>query len=292
MNVAREAVSVGLNGLATLFPACAGSLAYGLFCQPRHGTMHRGPAGRPPGVARNIVGAAEALVVPHAGGAVRAYRWHPPEARRRVLLVHGWGGRASDMFGFARALAASGVGVVAYDAPAHGDSTGRRTDLPRSAEALRAVCDAMGPFDAAVTHSFGGMVAALAVEGGRPLAGRVEFGSLVLVSPPACLGDLTHRFGSGTGLSVSTIRAMQDHITRRTGRPLAEFATGLLLKGNVRRLLVIHDQDDREIPFADGRAVAEAAGGGLIATRRLGHRRVLAALNVGRSAAEFVLAAQ
>ncbi|MCE9564314.1 MAG: alpha/beta hydrolase [Planctomycetes bacterium] len=196
------------------------------------------------------------------------------------------------MVAFARTLAASGLGVVAYDAPAHGDSTGGRTDLPRAAEALRAVSDVLGPFEAAITHSFGGMVAALAVEGGRPLAGRVEFGSLVLVSPPARLGDLTHRFGSGVGLSVRTISAMQDHIARRTGRAVAEFDTGALLRGNVRRLLVIHDEDDREVPFANGRAVAEAAGGGLTATRRLGHRRVLAAPEVARAAAEFVLAAR
>lgn len=292
MNVARAAVSVGLNGLAALTPAFAGSLAYGLFCRPPRDNRRHDSTGRHPGVARNLLGTAEAFAVPHPGGEVRAYRWHTPEARRRVLLVHGWGGRGADMFGFARALTASGVGVVAYDAPAHGGSTGRRTDLPRAAEAMRAVCDAVGPFEAAVTHSFGGMVAALAVEGGRPLAGRVEFGSLVLVSPPARLGDLTHRFGSGAGLSARTISAMQDHIARRTGRPVADFATGDLLKGNARRLLVIHDEDDREIPFADGRAVAEAGGGGLMATRRLGHRRVLAAPEVARAAAAFVLAAR
>ncbi len=292
MSVARAAVSVCLNGLATLSPACAGRLAYGIFCQPPRAKSRRGAAGSPAYAGGNPFPAADVLAVPHPRGVVRAYRWNLAEGRRRILLVHGWGGRASHMAGFARALAASGFGVVAYDAPAHGDSTGRRTDLPEAAEALRAVSDAAGPFEAVITHSFGGMVAALAVEGGRPMAGRVEFVSLVLVSPPARLGSLTHRFGLGAALSVRTMSGMQDHICRRTGRTVDDFATGALLKGNARRLLVIHDEDDREVPFIDGRSVAEAAGGRLMATRRLGHRRVLAAPEVARAAAEFVLSAQ
>lgn len=292
MSLARVAVSACLNGLATFSPTCAGRFAYTLFCRPPRTNPGRGPAARLPGAARGVLGAAEVMSVPHPGGLLRAYHWGPPEARRRVLLVHGWGGRASHMVAFARTLAASGLGVVAYDAPAHGDSTGRRADLPGGAEALRAVSDVLGPFEAAITHSFGGMVAALAAEGGPPLTGRVGFGSLVLVSPPARLGDLMRWFGSGAGLSARTIRGMREYVAKRAGRAVAEFDTGALLRGNVRRLLVIHDEDDPEVPFADGKAVAGSAGGELVATRRLGHRRVLVAPEVARAAAEFVLASR
>ena len=53
-----------------------------------------------------------------------------------MVLVHGWGSRAGRFSGMARALAGSGFRVVAYDAPAHGRSTGRLASLPEFARAL------------------------------------------------------------------------------------------------------------------------------------------------------------
>nr|MBA3542137.1 hypothetical protein [Deltaproteobacteria bacterium] len=57
---------------------------------------------------------------------VAAWRWgHGPT----VLLVHGWEGRGSQLGSFVEPLVAAGLSVVAFDAPAHGDSAGNRLYL-------------------------------------------------------------------------------------------------------------------------------------------------------------------
>jgi predicted ATPase len=54
-------------------------------------------------------------------------------------------------------------------------------------------------------------------------------------------------------------------------------------------MLVIHDQDDREVPWADGAAIAAAAlDARLVTTHGLGHRRILRDPSVIEASVDFV----
>lgn len=115
------------------------------------------------------------------------YRWGEGP---KVLLLHGWGGRASQLGAFAQPLVDAGFGVLAIDAPAHGRSPGRATSIFQIAEAVLALDREHGPFAAAITHSFGGMCLGVAVEGGF----RVERAALICA--PAGMDFLLERFAS------------------------------------------------------------------------------------------------
>src|SRR5688500_15132227 len=52
------------------------------------------------------------------GAVVRGHVWGTGPA---VYLVHGWGGRGSQLGSFVEPLLAGGFRVVMFDAPAHGD---------------------------------------------------------------------------------------------------------------------------------------------------------------------------
>lgn len=56
-------------------------------------------------------------------------------------------------------LVSAGFKVVAFDAPAHGESSGRTTDLVESASAIAAVAAHTGPLHAVLAHSFGASMA-------------------------------------------------------------------------------------------------------------------------------------
>ena len=70
--------------------------------------------------------AARRGVIDVRGHAVTTYEWGT--GTRAVLLMHGWKGRASQFATMVRDLVGEGYRVIAFDAPAHGDSAGRRTD--------------------------------------------------------------------------------------------------------------------------------------------------------------------
>ena len=70
-------------------------------------------------------------------------------------MVHGWGARATHMGKMIEPLVAAGFRLVAFDAPAHGESFGGSTDLIEYAAAIKAVARHAGPVHTLLAHSFG-----------------------------------------------------------------------------------------------------------------------------------------
>jgi pimeloyl-ACP methyl ester carboxylesterase len=251
-----------------LRPALAGRLAAKLFARPRR---HPRPARERELIARGTrVGLPDGL---HADG------WG---AGPTVLLVHGWEGRGAQLGAFVDPLVAAGYRVVALDGPAHGDSPGVTTTGPEFARALVATRDAVGPLAAIVGHSFGGFTSLLAVSRGVPTARVVTIGTPASV--PEVLRDFTRMIRLPDRALPSMIAALE----ARVGAPMASFEVEAFAPGVHAPVLVVHDTDDREVPYEGGRRLAEVFGARLLTTNGLGHRRILFAPDVVAAVLEFI----
>ncbi|MCB1548947.1 MAG: alpha/beta fold hydrolase [Hyphomicrobiaceae bacterium] len=280
-----------LAALSRIAPNRAGDLAFRRFCTPRQWPRwpenHQELSAR----ARYHLRNAGLVRVRNREADLQAYVFEPDvtPARGAVLLVHGWTSEASFMMAFTEPLRRSGFRVVAFDFPAHGKSAGRCTNLAACARAMLRVVDALGPFDAVVAHSFGGLVALLVAEGGPPMPHTAAFQKMVLVATPNRLGDMTLDFGRTLGLTPAAQRAYEAHICRVGHRPLATFSAVELLKSCRFPVLVIHSRDDDEVPFAHAeQIVAAAPAAELAAFEGLGHRKVLYAPPVTRRTMKYV----
>jgi pimeloyl-ACP methyl ester carboxylesterase len=203
-------------------------------------------------------------------GRERLAAWSWGNGATTALLVHGWGGRANQMRGFVEPLQRAGYRVVAFDAPGHGLSAGSQLSLPEFAAAIRSVSDAVGPVDAIVGHSFGAAAACVAITEG--LAVR----RAVLLGPPAAEERWFARFSDYLALSAETRAATKREIERRVGAPFARFEAEALGPALKLPLLVVHDREDREVPWEDGARISGAARDAtLVTTVGLGHRRIL-----------------
>jgi pimeloyl-ACP methyl ester carboxylesterase len=255
--------------LGLVSPRIAGRIALRLFCTPRR--HHR------PSWEKQIAERGEALRV-GSNLAAHAFGSGPT-----VLLVHGWEGRGTQLGHFVDPLVDAGFRVVALDSPAHGESSGTRTDLIESTEALRKVGRELGPLAAVVAHSFGGAVTTLALERGLDVA------SVVLIGSPSSVDDVITRFGALAGVRGAAMRAFREGIERQTGVKIKDVE----IFERVARLevpaLIVHDRDDGEVPFHDAeRLAARWPGATLMPTTGLGHRRILKDDEVIRRVVEFV----
>jgi len=234
---------------------------------------------RPPVTAEEtaVLRRAERRTVGHPLPGLAAYTWDGPGAT--VLLVHGWSSHAGQMTAFVPPLLERGFRVVAFDAPAHGRSPGRRTDIFEIRDALLGVAERFGPPAGVVTHSLGGL-AFMAAAARERLARAV-----VLVSPGLELRALVDAFAGRIGLSERSARELEARVEALAGRALEEVRPHAM----EARALVVHDRDDPDIPLAEGRRVAEALPDGrLLATEGLGHRRILRDPAVVEAAADFL----
>jgi len=275
LSLPRISTNVRFAASALLFPELAGAWAERLFLTP--------PRGREAAATALDLIDARAAFVTHKGRAIATWRWGPREAPA-VLLVHGWGGHAVQMRPFVFPLLAAGFRVVAYDQPAHGVSEGRLTGLPDFAEVLAEVAGYYGGVRAVVAHSLGGAAAALA------LANRkLGLEKAVLVSPPADMVGYSRRFARWHWMPEAVRRAMQAAIEERYGVLWESLDVKRLDKKKKTSALVIHDRDDRVVPWTQGAQVASHwPGARLLSTDGLGHRRILEDEFVTLAAAEFI----
>jgi pimeloyl-ACP methyl ester carboxylesterase len=213
------------------------------------------------------------------------WRWgrrHDPV----VVLVHGWGGRGTQLKGFIEPLLARGFSVVTYDAPGHGMTGGPESSLPHFLRGLEAVLDHVGPVHALIGHSMGAAVAAMIMSRRADQIGRG-----VLIAPPAGLTESTYRIARLLGWDRALTAAVQRRIEHRFGIAWSDFEAERSA-GN-QELLVIHDRQDREVPLTDGlRHVRAWPRARLFETSGLGHRRLLADSMVIEATIDFVAGAR
>ncbi len=187
-----------------------------------------------------------------------------------VLLVHGWGSRGVRLHSFIEPLVESGYRVIAFDAPGHGDSEGRRSSLPEFAQAIAAVAAAEGPVEAVIAHSMGGPSTAFAMTRGFAAP------RLVFIAPPANPGAFTERFGRALAIPQNVIARMRRHFERKFAMRWESLDVPGLAPFLRSDLLVVHDRDDLEIPWTDGASIARAwPGAKLLTTSGLGHTRIV-----------------
>ncbi len=272
-----------LGVLQAVAPALAEALAWRVFTTPR----------RLPAKAWETAALAgsQAVWVPFAGGQVAAYVWGEAAAPA-VVLVHGWEHRASFWGAWVAPLRSAGFRVVALDGPAHGRTAGRRTNLLEFGQTVQAVVQhtaQTGPVQAVVAHSFG---AAATV--GLPLAapaGQSTVPRLVLLSVPLGPRVVADRFAELLGLGLPVLRRMSARMQAIVGRDVAELAVpaaGPRLP--VDQTLLIHDEHDAIVPFAEAQQIAAAwPAARLLATRGLGHNRILRDEAVVHQVLEFLL---
>lgn len=293
LRVIRPLVRIG----SFIAPRTAGRAAFKLFCTPPGRPKPDSRPGKAVASARSRLDGAIRQAVPYPCGTVSTYLFEP-EPRLQdgeapaptVILLHGWNSEAAFMTAFVQPLLAQGFRVVAYDMPAHGASTGRELNIPLGVAALAAVARVFAPVHAVVSHSFGGAIALAALARSVPGQPRVKASRLALVSSPSSMTTLTRDFGATIGLGRRGQQALERRIHSVAGNPVEVFEGREQLAAIGLPTLVIHDRQDRELPFLHAEALA-AAGPfvTLQETSGLGHRRILQAKAVVESVTRFVV---
>jgi pimeloyl-ACP methyl ester carboxylesterase len=204
------------------------------------------------------------------GRQIHTYVWGDPKARPYVLLAHGWSSHATRFLSWIERLRGAGYAVVAFDQPAHGLSTGRRTTLAEFARTLQAVGERFGPAAALIGHSLGGAAAATALA--RGLAAE----RAILIAPAADPVAAAQRFSRLIGLPQRLCRRMIAVFEARVGLPFDEFQAHRNAPRIARPALIVHDIEDSEVPWAEGERYARFwPGSRLLSTQGLGHNRIV-----------------
>jgi esterase/lipase len=191
-------------------------------------------------------------------------------SRKKVLLVHGWSGRGTQMYRIADKLLEHGYMVISFDAPAHGDSDGKTTLIIEFIASIMALQKIHGPFVAAIGHSLGGMALLNAI--GRGL--KLE--KVVSISAGDDIEYFFREFVSKLQLKEKVFKKLKKGFQKRFGIRLQELSGGHAAKEVMIPALVVHDKNDKEVPVSCAQGIRQNLKiGSLLLTEGLGHRRIL-----------------
>lgn len=262
-----------IRGVDRISPRLGARVAARVFLTPRRTRL--------PERERVWLARANPEVFPAGRFRLSGHRWS--RSGDPVLLVHGWEGRGSQLGGLALALADRGLQPITVDLPAHGSSAGAQTNLVEISQAIAALVRHLGGVTGIVAHSFGAAGTTVALR--EPL----DVGRLVYLAPAEDFAHYPRVFSHWLGLPNHLSERMKRSIEARLGITMAELRGRLLAPRMSQPLLVVHDEDDVDVPWQDGRTYAEAwPGSKLLTTRGHGHRRILRETEVLRAVADFI----
>lgn len=209
-----------------------------------------------------------------------------------ILLSHGWAGRTTQFLEIIEPIVEAGYRVVGADIPAHGDSSGKHTNMLESARVLSVITKEFGPIEAIIGHSFGTGTALLALDKYDINAAKV-----VLIGSYSRVSYIIDLFSDVFNLNQATRDAMQqaglDKFADAYGIKWdwENIAPVKTIKSYQGKILFIHDETDHEVPIDEVTELHKTMPGAeIMITNGLGHRRILRNNEVVAAVLKFIQA--
>jgi hypothetical protein len=248
--------------LSSISKRRAAEKAFKLFCTPQSRIKKELPP---------IFKTSEKIEFSFQENTIRGYRWGH-SSHKKALILHGFESSVLNFDRYVNELIKKGYEVLAFDAPAHGESTGKTINVIVYKELVLHIWDHYGPVNSFVTHSFGGLALCLALEE-IPHSHSTK---IVLIAPAAETTTAIDNFFTLLKLDKG-IRKEFDEIIKEQGGEWPQWYSvsrvAPKLKGQV---LFLQDKDDDTTPLSDVKPIMDKnyPNFQFIISEGLGHRRI------------------
>jgi pimeloyl-ACP methyl ester carboxylesterase len=217
------------------------------------------------------------------GKRIATYTWGDPVRQPYALMAHGWSSFGLRFQPWVSHLRALGYAVVAFDQPGHGLSGGRYCTLPDFVDTTNELGRCFGRAALAIGHSLGGAALVLA----QDQAWQAQ--KLILLAPAADMVAATDRFLHMVRLGHNLRARFYDWHERHTGTHPQDLQVHRHLPALGQPGLIVHDLDDRDVPWEEGERYARYwPGARLVTTQGLGHHRIVDAPQVIEASMAFL----
>ena len=203
---------------------------------------------------------------------------------RKVLLVHGWSGRGTQLVKIADKLLELGYSTVSFDAPAHGKSTGQSSIMTEFIDSILEVEKQYGNFEYAIGHSLGGMGILNAIRENLKVKKAIIIGSGDIIQ------DIIDDFIQKLQLQPRIGLLLKNHFEKKYKVPMEKYAASEAAKEVTIPVLIIHDNDDEDVAVKAAHNIHKnLRNSEIMITNHLGHRKILGDTAVIEKIKEFII---
>lgn len=202
---------------------------------------------------------------------------------KKILLVHGWSGRGTQLVKIADELLNLGFSTISFDAPAHGKSKGNSTIMVEFIASILELEKQFGPFEFAIGHSLGGMSILNAIRENLKVKKAVIIGSGDIIQ------DIIDNFIQNLNLKSEISIRLRDHFEEKFSKEMNSFSASIVAKEVAIPILIIHDENDEEVNVKAAYNIDKnLKHSELMITKNLGHRKILGNSEVIKRIVEFI----
>ena len=205
-------------------------------------------------------------------------------SKKKVLLVHGWSGRSTQLFAFADKLLENGFMVISFDGPAHGKSTGRTTMMTEFLKTVEKINTTFGPFEAAIGHSFG------ATSLYNAAATFLGIKTFIAIGSGDRISDIISNFAKNLYLNEKSAKKIQLGLEKKWMIHIDDFSSSSVAKKIKIPVLVVHDIIDGDVPVSCAYRIRQnLEKGSLLITNGLGHTKILRNNEIVHKSIKFII---
>lgn len=205
------------------------------------------------------------------------------EGNKKVLLVHGWSGRGTQLVKIADEMLKLGYSTISFDAPGHGKASGKTSNMTDFIAAILEMQEKFGPFEYAIGHSLGGMSILNSIKRGLKVKKAVIVGSGDIVE------DIMDDFIEKLGMNIAISKKMKASFEKKIGETMDSYSAYIVAKEVLIPVLIIHDNDDADVPVKAAHHIHEnLKKSELMITNELGHRKILGDAKVIKKIVAFL----
>lgn len=196
---------------------------------------------------------------------IQTYQWDG--RHQHILLLHGWQSNSSRWKGLVDALSKQGYKITAVDLPAHGNSEGKRLDLPLISQLLSVCMQQFSP-DMIIAHS----LAASGVVYKNWVCPFPENLRLILLAPPGHMLDLLENFRSILRLPQKIIDQLNPLVRENTGVSIEDCSIPEFGKSLSQKGYILQAENDKIVPVSAAKKLNNHWDkGNLVLSKTSGH---------------------
>ena len=223
----------------------------------------------------------ETVLIPSINKKIVVY--HYGKSDKKILLVHGWSGRGTQLVKIADELLHLGHSTISFDAPAHGKSKGNSSIMIEFIASILELEKQFGPFEYAIGHSLGGMSILNAIREHLKVKKAIIIGSGDVVQ--VIIDDFIKKLRLTPAIGLK----LRDYFEKKYGEKMDYYSASNAAKKVLTPILIIHDENDEEVNVSAAYHISEnLKNSELMITKNLGHRKILGNTEVIKRIVEYL----
>ncbi len=250
------------NSAALLFPKASAKHLMNLFSKPRARVLRTREV--------EVLKKAQTSFLKFDKEEIKVYKWG--EGEKMAMLFHGWESNAGSLGAFIDPLINQGYRIIAFDAPAHGGSKGKYSNLVYFKKAAKEMIQSHGVPNVAIGHSLGACAIIMCA-----YEGNLHFEKTILLAPLNRLMSVFEEYQQILRIPEKLYLSFLNHFEDFTGYSFRSFYFHSYGKQTrLNEVLIFHDEADKVTSFSHAKEFEQNWEAVRLETiRETGHYRVL-----------------